>query len=192
MAQSAIKTWRYDIPGEPEFHPATFVGRGTIFLGNDGCFSAITDYGNWSYKWQGKYDDFRWWFVGFGAFYVLEKIAKQTELNIKDGAKYIQELIDQDRINEDELTKFLNDDEQGYLDDLVEDLDLDAWCRVSHWGSDSEIYQSFYDYPEQAKHFVNVFLPRAQTIVIQDLQSNKMYDRFTHLEAVAHLATLYK
>lgn len=64
--------WQYD------FSAALDAGWGTFILRSDGYFSAVTDYGNYVYRWPYHgYEDFRsFWIVNRWAYpdYVISKL----------------------------------------------------------------------------------------------------------------------
>lgn len=91
--------YRYNIPG------ADYDCGGTVIIDNYGMFSAITDYGNYSYWWHWNDDDRKR--EDFRAFvaklckncadgyldYLLEKLVRhRTELDVKATQKYLKVL----------------------------------------------------------------------------------------------------
>lgn len=72
-----VTTWRYHLPN----HRATGEGWAVCFLDSIGCFSVLSDYGDYGYRWPDEWsgpnarEDFRHFLTRIDGDYVLRKIA---------------------------------------------------------------------------------------------------------------------
>ena len=75
-AKTAVTTWRYHLPNE------NGEGWAIAFLDSIGCFSVLSDYGDYGYRWpesgwsNPQERDFRQFFLGTNDHYVLAKVAR--------------------------------------------------------------------------------------------------------------------
>lgn len=88
---SEIKIWRYLIPPVDNIE-----GWGIFLLDSTGMFAAVTDYGNYAYKWthHGR-DDFRKFVIGLEkeSDYLLGKVAPNKEYDGEGTIKRIKKDI---------------------------------------------------------------------------------------------------
>ena len=74
-------TWRYHMPNDR----AAGEGWAVCFLDSIGCFSCLSDYGDYGYRWPDEWSggrgDFRRFLVGCNGDYVIRKIASKDTYN---------------------------------------------------------------------------------------------------------------
>ena len=88
----SVRTFRYSLPNVPEWCE----GWAIIFLDSTGCFSALSDYGNYAYRWpdHGWGDfDFRKFFIERGDDYLLGKIAPNDVYDEDETLRAIKKTI---------------------------------------------------------------------------------------------------
>lgn len=184
MKRRSIKTWSYWVPGEPGNKFS--VGHGHAILAEDGMFSACTDYGDYAYSWKyGRENEPLWFkraFVGFGADYILDKMCKKTRFHAAPAVAWIKETLRETFQQErDELTGRFKPLGGAFKEemDLLKQYDEYGWEEGDHlkwfeestyFSDDCEILESFYDYPHSALAFANIFIPRLQDMVREDLR----------------------
>jgi hypothetical protein len=150
---SDVKVWRYSFPsvkGE---------GWAIFFLDEAGCFSALSDYGDWSYRWNTrglpKEMTFRHFLLECSDDYILRKIAPQREYDSVSTLHVIRDMIIGMR-RVDQLSKY---------EARVE------WDRLESYDTElpdtSELYMT--KYSEQARLFLKHCLPRLRTALSKDL-----------------------
>jgi hypothetical protein len=68
-----VTTWRYYLPNDEMLE-----GWAIVFLDSIGCFSTVSDWGNYGYRWDSPGStggtDFRQWLIERGDDYLLSKL----------------------------------------------------------------------------------------------------------------------
>lgn len=144
-------------------------GWAVIVLGSDGFFAAVSDYGNYAFRWpyHGT-PDFRLFFMRVDAGYLLSKIATEKY----DGsatAKAIRDCILESRRHryiEADLARKAWDD-VGYFN--VEDWEcgFSLWCMKSELADASEYRRESYSSNDLA--FANKTVPRLVELLRTEL-----------------------
>jgi hypothetical protein len=163
-----IKMWRCAIPS------IKGQGWGIFLLDSTGMFAAVTDYGNYAFKWTHHgCDDFREFVIDLknSPDYVLGKVSHGKEYQ---GQK----------TNENIKNEILRARREGYLS---EDQAKEEWELV---GDELEYHEGFldwynqtslcdaqemsrYDYPPDEKAFAKILLPRLAQILEKELENEK-------------------
>lgn len=158
MARVEVIVWRYELPsidGE---------GWGSFMLDSTGMFAAVTDYGNYAFRWghHGK-RDFRNFIAdaGLSQGYMLSKLApsKRREYQGDETTENIKSAIIRRRWN-----RYLTEEQAREEWELVESCDSDYKEGFHEWYNqttfeDAHEY-SVYDYTIHEKAFVEELLPR--------------------------------
>lgn len=163
-----VQTWRYSLPSE------NGEGWAVVFVDSFGFFAAITDFGDYSYRWSahGK-EDFREFVVGLerNPDYLLGKTSRR-----EFSAEKTQEAVKR-RIIE------LRRERDFTADDAREEWDLATRC---HWDSEADFVRwcdasamqepwllSESAYPGQARAFTERVLPRLSAVIRAELAAER-------------------
>ncbi|OPX89429.1 MAG: hypothetical protein A4E53_01506 [Pelotomaculum sp. PtaB.Bin104] len=167
-----IKIWRYSIP------PIKGQGWGIFLLDSTGMFAAVTDYGNYAFKWTYHgCKDFREFFSdireGSVNEYYLKKLyqGRKMEFDGKGTMQLIKEHILQNR-RDRSYTKEFAREEWDRIKDFEGEFDSDV--QFSRWYDETEIEDAheFYcsDYPADLKAFGKEILPRLAAVLREELK----------------------
>lgn len=168
MPQPAeVKVWRYSFPsvkGE---------GWAIFFLDETGCFAALSDYGDWSYRWsqRGLPEGltFRHFLLQCDDDYVLRKIAPIQEYDPESTLQGIKETISGMR-RERQLTKEEARDEWElpYMNEgLCDEFQFWNWAQATELVDTHEFYCT--KYSAQARAFIRECMPRLREAIKNDL-----------------------
>lgn len=151
-----VQTWRYSFPsvkGE---------GWAIFFLDSVGCFAALSDWGDWSYRWNprgyeaGDGKDFRHFIISCDDDYLLHKIAPKQEWDGDATFKSVKEAI-----------LGMRRDGGWSKDKAREEWDLLENSGVSHsefefwdWSKDTELSDPHELTRHQASRQAKMFLAR--------------------------------
>lgn len=165
-----ITYWRYELPsidGE---------GWGIFILDSTGCFSCVTDYGNYAFKWTHHgMDDFRKFFDRNSYDYILSKLhlgaGKSKELDIEATAENIKNYILNCRRDE----TFDEDSARSEWDHIIncEEQYDHPQAFFMAWYEGTEIddaYEfSIHDYCSDDKALRDILLPRLTEAIQKEL-----------------------
>ena len=165
-----MKIWRYNLPN------VNRQGWAIVVMCEDGYFSAVSDYGDYAYKWQKENGDFREFIMQIAdrneSGYFLNKIAKK-EYDGEETCKAVQRYILESR-RDGNLTK---EDARTEWENL----------RDCDWVENEPSFTRFYDrtkiddvwelirrsYPLDAVAFTQNTLPRLAEVIRQELENEK-------------------
>jgi hypothetical protein len=161
-----IKIWRYYIPSERQGW-----GWGIFLLDSTGMFAAVTDYGNYAFKWSDWGPrDFREFVIGLvkSPSYLLSKVAKRIhdgEATLKSVQKHILDMR-----RDGEWSKEKARDEW----DLLTECDgLDSIPACTRWYDSTEISDAeefmCEDFDTDAGAFAERLMPRLAEALKQEL-----------------------
>ncbi len=158
-----VTFWRYSIPNEEKQGQ----GWGTFIIDSTGMFCAITDYGNYIYKWthHGK-DDVRKFILEIGAYYLLSKVGTKEYDNERTVA-HIKETID-GMYKDGDIKKVMAANEREFLLILKEDGDFHDWQRCTDLGDAHEY--ACYGYTAHNTMFAEKLFPRLQAAIREELE----------------------
>lgn len=159
------KHWRYSVPNRKGYE-----GWAILFLDSAGCFAALSDYGDWSYRWNARGfspdEDIRKFLLRCDDDYLLRKIAPKQEYDSEATQTSIRELILGMR-----REKQLDKEEARYEWDLSSDVstefDFGRWMQNTDLPEAHEVYCQ--KYSEQAKAFLRECMPRLKEAIKNDL-----------------------
>lgn len=132
-----------------------------IWLTDDGCFSTVSDYGNYGYWWGSPGGEIRRFLIGLGPDYVLTKLTsgKRDKINGQKSVKRIQEYILSHRRERDWSKERAREE----WDLLQEHSDLDDIFNQVHWYEQTTIDCAYeylvYEGSQQAAAFVRELWP---------------------------------
>lgn len=161
-----IKIWRYSIPPIDRIE-----GWGIFLLDSTGMFAAVTDYGNYAFKWSHHgSNDFREFIIkahkSYG--YILEKLASK----VYSGKKTINHI--KRHILEHRWERFYNKEFARKEWELIRDIeDMDnvigfkEWYDRTHIDDASEFYGE--DWTPCAWAFATKLIPRLVEVLKDDL-----------------------
>jgi len=161
--------WRYSVPSEEG------EGWAILFLDSAGCFAALSDWGDWAYRWnprgyeEGDARDFRHFILSCDDDYLLRKLAPTQEYDGESTFKNVKETIIGLR-REGEWTK----------DEAREEWDKLEYCEGMHsefnfldWSRDTKLEDTHeiavFMYSQQAKMFLARCMPRLREAIKNDL-----------------------
>lgn len=166
-ATVTVTTWRYHLPN------VNGEGWAIAFLDSIGCFSCLSDYGDYGYRWPeagwGDYD-FRKFFGREGnADYVLHKIARSDEYDGKTTLRAVKE-----RIIEDRRDSILDREQARHEWDLLEAHDrLYSRENFTFWYQETKIVEAhvlyYTDFSPQVLAFMKHTFPRLQAAIQAEL-----------------------
>jgi hypothetical protein len=161
---SEVKVWRYSIPS------VKGQGWAIIFLDETGCFAALSDYGNWSYRWNQRGipegTTFRHFLLQCDDDYILRKIAPQQEFDAEKTQASIKEFILGMR-REKQLTAGEAREEWENADNVNSEYEFGRWRDYTELPDSGELYCM--KYPEDARAFLKHAMPRLRELIKNDL-----------------------
>lgn len=167
MARVEVTVWRYELPS------IDGQGWGSFMLDSTGMFAAVTDYGNYSFRWGHHGErDFRKFIAdaGLSQDYMLSKLAPSGGREYKgdETAKNIKSAIIRRRWN-----RYLTEEQAREEWELVESCDLYFKEGFYEWYNqttfeDAHEY-SVYDYTIHEKAFAEELLPRLAALLQKEL-----------------------
>lgn len=162
-----VKVWRYSFPsikGE---------GWAIFFLDEIGCFAALSDYGDWSYRWNIRGLDegvtFRHFLLQCDDDYILRKIAPIQEYDPESTLQGIKETILGMR-REKQLTKEEARDEWELPDrheGLCDEFQFWGWTQDTELSDTHEFHCT--KHSDRAKVFLKQCMPRLREAIKHDL-----------------------
>lgn len=159
--------WYYSIPPTEEDR---FSGWGMFVLGSNGFFAAVTDYGNYAYKWTNfePKEDFRKFFIECNWDYIRHKIHPAEEY---DGDKTLVEVkkeIIYGRRHENMPKAIARQEWERleYYNDLQDKEDFEGWASNTHLGT-AEVYELVRTSPPaDIRMFGERLLPRLKQAIL--------------------------
>lgn len=162
----SVKTWRYHLPsinGE---------GWAIAFLDSIGCFTCLSDFDDWSYRWPEAGwgpRDFRQFFIRCNDNYVLGKIARddtyygsQTLRNVKErileGRRHGGWGRDMARKEWELLREYDDLDSRESFAMWYQQTEIQDCSELAHWGV-----------PPRAKAFMEHVMPRLREVIRAEL-----------------------
>lgn len=161
---SEVKFWRYSIPNTNGYE-----GWAVLFLDNAGCFTALSDYGDWSYRWNQRgmdQPDMRYFILSCDDDYLLRKINPAKEYDPEKTTAAIRELILGMR-RETQLTKEEARDEWELTSSLDTEYEFGSWMRDTNLPDASEVW--CVKHSEQARAFLKHCMPRLRELIKNEL-----------------------
>ncbi|MBC9783507.1 hypothetical protein H1S01_03145 [Heliobacterium chlorum] len=161
------KFWRYSVP------PEKGQGWGIFLLDSTGMFAAVTDYGNYVFKWthHGK-DDFRKFVIDVSSSpdYLLEKVAPHGEVyDGQETKKHVRETILQHRRD-----RSLSKDEARTEWELLDEYDLSEEGNFPLWYHNTSLCDAFEmakrTYPRSMRSFAEKLMPRLATMIREEME----------------------
>lgn len=165
---AAVRLWRYTLP------PEKYEGWATIVLGSDGFFAAVTDFGNYAYRWMHHgCSDFREFVVGLVGSddYLLGKIARhEYRFDGEATGRGIRQHICETR----RCGSFTKEKAREEWD-LVDRCDIEGGGEIAYheWYLNTDI-QDAYEYRSEsyswdARNFASKIMPRLAAILKAEL-----------------------
>lgn len=166
--QDKVTFWRYHIPSD-----GPLGGWGIFLLDSTGMFTAVTDYGNYAFKWHDwGPSEFRTFVQSLEPDYVCGKLGSRNKLQAKETVNYIKELIISRRREGDWPKETARREWNLIKDKNFLDLeDQQAWYYNSMLGGDPDIFR--YDFDASLKCFGTKLLPRLQEAIRQQLREEQ-------------------
>lgn len=167
----AAKVWRYSIPNEK------FQGWAIIFLDSEGCFAALSDYGDHSYRWNARGFppglDFRQFIIQCDDGYLTGKLGQgKREYDPEATLAGVRETIIECR-KEKSFTKEHAREEWDSLDgfdNLQTEHDFGRWHDYTDIGDASESYRT--RYPRDLQSFIQFVMPKLRALIQAELKSD--------------------
>ena len=166
IAKSENRTfWRYSLPNDKPME-----GWAVILMDDTGMFMAVSDFGDYCYKWTHHgMDDFRKFMLKIEAGYFCGKVSSRTEFQAdrtkKAALKFLLELRRDNCWTKDEARKEW---------DMIQTVDFDNEEERNEWVRNSdmdEAYEFFeMDYPSDVKYFAQRILPRLAEVIKAQLE----------------------
>lgn len=167
--KTEVKVWRYSFPN------VNGEGWAIFFLDSVGCFAALSDWGDWSYRWnprgyeEGDGRDFRHFILSCNDDYLLRKIAPKQEWDDDATLKNVKEAILGMR-RDGGWTKEEARDEWSLLDHCEGmSNEFNFW----DWAKDTKLSDTYelgcYKYSTQAQMFLARCMPRLREAIKNEL-----------------------
>lgn len=162
-----MKTWRYSIPNEK------YQGWAILFLDDAGCFAALSDYGNYAYRWNanglGDARDLRDFIVTCDPEYILRKISQKTAYDADKTLADVQRTILEKRrwggwSKERASSEW---EEVKYCGYLSAEFHFQTWLEETSLEDAGELAR--YTYPVDALAFMERAWPRLKASIQADL-----------------------
>ena len=167
-----VQHWRYSFPSE------NGEGWAIIFLDSAGCFAALSDWGNWTYRWNSRginEPDFRQFFLTASDEYLLEKLNPVQEYDPEDTLKAVKQAYleafrstswrKRKRFERASAWMELNE----MYNDLYTDSDFDQWLTCNPMDFDEPWYLRCDRHSQQAEQFIKRVMPRLREAIRKDL-----------------------
>lgn len=155
-----------------------------IWLTDDGCFSTVSDYGNYGYWWGSPGGEFRRFLTGCGPDYVLTKLTsgRQQKINGQKSVERIKEYILSHRRDGDWDKERARDEWRL----ICGNSDLDDIFNQVHWYEQTTIdcpYEYFvYEGSQQAAAFVQELWPLFVEELRKELEAERECYRMALIE----------
>lgn len=162
-----VKTWRYDFPNINKSSWAIFV------FCQDGYFSAITDWGNFSYFWRAhEKADFREFLSKAGTDYMAEKLTNgamefSEEKTIASMRELFKELVDQGEMSASKCRR---------LNAELDDVPFSSHEEFSDWCDEHDLQAHDYarmDHVSEYYHLKEHVLPRLKEFLKQEMAEGR-------------------
>ena len=173
--------WRYHLPsikGE---------GWAIAFLDSTGCFTVLSDWGNYGYRWPDHGwgpGDFRAFFVLCDSGYIIRKIARVDTYYGDRTLRAVQDHI-LERRRDGSFTRECARQEWDLLGDYSQ---LDSREDFALWGERTHIdaYYEFavFDFDSGAINFARHVLPRLQAAIREELEPKAETARLERLRVI--------
>ncbi|SFH21672.1 hypothetical protein SAMN05660649_04288 [Desulfotomaculum arcticum] len=170
---SDIKFWRYSLPPIDSIE-----GWGIFLLDSTGMFAAVTDYGNYAFKWTHHgCKDFREFFIdikhGSDNEYYIKKLfqGQEKEFDGENTIKSIKEHILYYRRDGSYSKEFAREEWdliKEYEHNFISVIDFTRWHDETKIDEAHEF--ACYDYPSDIKAFGQKLLPRLADVLREELQ----------------------
>lgn len=167
MSSTDVEMHRYSFPN------VNGMGWAIFFLDEAGCFAALSDYGDWSFRWNmrgmAEGESLRKFLLRCDDDYILRKIAPKKEYDNQSTVKAVKETI----LGMRRETQLSAEEAREEWDLIKENSDLDTdynfwqWCQDTKLEDQHELYQT--KYSEQAKAFLEKCMPRLKEAIKNDL-----------------------
>lgn len=162
-----VQIWRYSLPN------VKGQGWAIVFLDEAGCFAALSDYGNWSYRWnqRGLPEGltFRHFLLQCEDDYILRKIAPKKEYDDEASLAAVRETILGMR-REKQLTKDEAREEWELTDSyegLSDEHQFWGWAQQTELPDTNELYLT--KHPEDARRFLEHVMPRLREAIKNEM-----------------------
>lgn len=167
-----IEFWRYNFASRAETH--AYFAWAILFLDETGCFSVLSDYGNFGFRWTaggwGK-NDFRDFIAKVGDDYLLSKLTQGVppEYDSESTIEGIKEfIVSQRRQACIEKEKARNEwDLLEKCDDLRTERDFESWAKQTTFSDEWEFMIT--QRPQQARAFMKFCWPGLKALIDADL-----------------------
>ena len=165
-ADPTITVWRYIIRG------INGEGWGYLLLASDGYFSAVSDYGNYAFRWTaiGEGRDFRDFLAHIGTDYLISKIAPEKRYDGGLTEKHVRQLIDEQVAS----GLLAEQDKKRELDLLRQQSGLENEFHFYEWMNRTDLVFEYQDIFEtshngDAFNFCNKLFPRFAAVLRAEL-----------------------
>jgi hypothetical protein len=162
-----VSTWRYHLPSE------NGEGWAIIFMDSIGCFSALSDWGDYGYRWPEAGwgpGDFRAFFLQCDDNYILRKISRSEVYYGDRTAKNIRRRICELRRGGGRTWTPVRAREEW---ETLERYGVDSREEFAVWYQHTEIDEAYelaeYDHSYQALAFIARVLPRLREAIRVEL-----------------------
>jgi hypothetical protein len=166
-----VTTWRYHLPST-----SSFGGWAIVFLDSIGCFSALSDYGDYGYRWPEAGwgpGDFRAFLAGRDPRYVLGKIARRDHYDGDATLRAVKEQLCELRRHGSWKRERAREewDLLALFDGLATREDFGRWYDRTRL---DEAYEfSVFTHPPRAQAFMENVFPRLQAAIREELEREK-------------------
>lgn len=181
---SKVRLWRYVLPS------IRWEGWAIIILGSDGYFSAVSDFGNYAYRWTAHgCRDFREFILGIGVDYLVSKISPGTEYSGEcTHQRIVEEIIRRRREgsaygNARRPRGLFGKSEAREEYELLRDSDVQGgsilefaeWMKETRLNDQGEAYElAVYRSDPQAVAFCEKVIPRLQELIRREIRSQEI------------------
>lgn len=143
--------WRYVLRN------IQYEGWAIVVMDSSGYFSAVSDFGNYAYKWSAFSGDFRKFLLGLDSCYLLGKISERSYFDEAEVTRHIKEAILRYR-KTGSLTRERAREEWDMVDDIQDETTFYNWCLETSLSDPSEYGHR--DFPSDAQGFAHRVWPR--------------------------------
>lgn len=182
--RAGYKTWRYAL-GRPtreecaddQDHKFRSMEWAEILIDSNGMFAAVSDYGEFIYRWGYFNGDFRYQILRFSDDYFLGKTrGNKQEVKVEKTVEYIKKhIIEYRRTEYSRWSKNRARREWELIKDCETEEDIDNWLNATEIQDAWEMVH--YDYDEMAYRFCREILPRLRARIRKQLRDEEQEAR---------------
>jgi hypothetical protein len=165
-----VTTWRYYLPNDERLE-----GWAIVFLDSTGCFTTVSDWGNYGYRWDNPGSsvnlDVREWLIARGDDYLLSKLAPEEIYDGPATRKGVEDYLAK-QLLEHRATPSWAEDERAALQEYEIQNGVEEFWRWVGGTSLVDAHECMRTQPRpQAVQFIKRVMPRLRNLIREELRT---------------------